>query len=73
MDLLLFLEVDPVVCHDRMAHLRKREQEAGVSLDYLMQVDAMYFEFLVDWLSGRNLLGMNLGPDSARSNIPLAI
>jgi deoxyadenosine/deoxycytidine kinase len=48
---LLYLDVDPVVCHARLKS-RGHTAEATVELDYLCRVDSAYFEMLIPWLAG---------------------
>lgn len=65
LDGILYLDVDPTVCHERVA-IRNREGEEGISLDYLYRCR----EFHESWLKDNPLTlkiieGVTVDPKSA--------
>ena len=62
-DVVLYLDVDPSICHHRLVEVRKHDAEAGVPLAYLEKVDETYFHLMVDWISKRSgtYYDMNIG------------
>lgn len=43
---MIYLDVTPENCHDRMINIRKRECEKNVPLTYLQSLDKCYKELL---------------------------
>lgn len=43
---VVYLDVSPQLCHDRVHNLRKRDCEAGIPLEYLEGLDRCYKDFL---------------------------
>lgn len=52
-NVLVYLDVDINECYRRMKLLRQREEEVGVTVEYLDGIDKTYFHTLVNWLTGR--------------------
>ena len=42
----IYLDVSPQVCHDRIHHMRKRDCESSIPLDYLAGLDTCYKQLL---------------------------
>jgi deoxyadenosine/deoxycytidine kinase len=52
-DMVMYLDVDPVECHRRVTTERKNDAEDGIPLAYLESVDHCYFHLLMDWFANR--------------------
>jgi len=45
-DLILYLDTDPLVCHQRIHSLRARDCESSIPLEYLQGLNECYHSFL---------------------------
>ena len=66
-DMIVILDVDPRVTHERMSKVRKRDAEEGVPLSYLDALDNTQFQLVCTWLSGHvdTIHDTNLGQPPA--------
>lgn len=49
--LIIYLNVKPEVCHDRIVNLRKRSYEAAIPLNYIQGLDECYRQMIDDLIS----------------------
>ncbi|RAL38733.1 hypothetical protein DM860_002711 [Cuscuta australis] len=72
-DGFIYLRASPDTCHKRMM-LRKRDEEGGVSLDYLRDLHEKHESWLFPFESGNHgILSVSKLPQTFENNLPLDI